>query len=315
MTKKEIPVYLFTGFLESGKTTFIGETLTDPQFNAGERTLVLLCEEGEEELDISSFPKKNVYIEVIASPEDLTPARLSALQRNHRAERVMVEYNGMWPLGILYNALPEDWMVYQEVLILDGTTFLEYNANLRQQMYDKLSSADPVIFNRLPHDFDKMLFHKTVRAASRNCNIVYEYADKQVEADEIEDPLPFDVTAPVIAVEDKDFAYLYQDMSEKLKEYDGKTVKFKGIVVKDPKFPKGYIAVGRQMMFCCAEDMAYRAFAAQPEDPTPFRTGMWIDVTGRITVKKCPLYQGQGPVLEILSWQPATPPEQPIATF
>ncbi len=40
-----IPVYLFTGFLDAGKTAFIQETLEDPGFNTGEKTLVLLCEE------------------------------------------------------------------------------------------------------------------------------------------------------------------------------------------------------------------------------------------------------------------------------
>ena len=39
----DIPVYLFTGFLESGKTKFIQETLEDERFNAGEKTLLLLC--------------------------------------------------------------------------------------------------------------------------------------------------------------------------------------------------------------------------------------------------------------------------------
>ena len=39
----EVPVYLFTGFLESGKTTFIQETLEDTRFNNGDMTLLLLC--------------------------------------------------------------------------------------------------------------------------------------------------------------------------------------------------------------------------------------------------------------------------------
>ena len=60
--KKEIPVYLFTGFLEAGKTRLVQETMEDERFNAGESTLILLCEEGEEELDVSSFPYKNVVI-------------------------------------------------------------------------------------------------------------------------------------------------------------------------------------------------------------------------------------------------------------
>ena len=44
-----IPVYIFSGFLEAGKTKFIQDTMEDPEFNAGEKTLILLCEEGEEE--------------------------------------------------------------------------------------------------------------------------------------------------------------------------------------------------------------------------------------------------------------------------
>ena len=46
---QQIPMYVFTGFLESGKTKFIQETLEDPRFNSGEKTLLLVLEEGEEE--------------------------------------------------------------------------------------------------------------------------------------------------------------------------------------------------------------------------------------------------------------------------
>ena len=38
---QQIPMYVFTGFLESGKTKFIQETLEDPRFNSGEKTLPL----------------------------------------------------------------------------------------------------------------------------------------------------------------------------------------------------------------------------------------------------------------------------------
>ncbi len=39
---KEIPVYLFTGFLESGKTMFIQDILRDPNFTE-EKTASLSC--------------------------------------------------------------------------------------------------------------------------------------------------------------------------------------------------------------------------------------------------------------------------------
>ena len=62
---QQIPVYAFTGFLESGKTKFIQETLEDPRFNAGERTLLLVCEEGEEEYAPDQFATDSVKIRVI----------------------------------------------------------------------------------------------------------------------------------------------------------------------------------------------------------------------------------------------------------
>ena len=55
-------MYVFTGFLESGKTKFIQETLEDPRFNSGERTLLLVFEEGEEEYDPTTYPCKDVFI-------------------------------------------------------------------------------------------------------------------------------------------------------------------------------------------------------------------------------------------------------------
>lgn len=81
---EDVPVYLFTGFLEGGKTKFIQETMEDPRFNKGERTLLLLCEEGEEEYDISTYPAKNVYQEVIEDESELNPEHLTELLEKHQ---------------------------------------------------------------------------------------------------------------------------------------------------------------------------------------------------------------------------------------
>ena len=117
---EEIPVYLFTGFLDAGKTKFIQETLEDVRFNNGESTLLLLCEEGEEEYEPTTFSGKNVFIEVIEDPSELTPINLERLQKKHAVERVIVEYNGMWMLDQLYQNMPEAWIVYQEFMFADA---------------------------------------------------------------------------------------------------------------------------------------------------------------------------------------------------
>ena len=145
---EDFPVYLFTGFLESGKTRFIKETLEDPRFNGGERTLLLLCEEGEVEYDTDLRCMENVFIEVIENESDLTPRVLDYLEKKHRAERVMVEYNGMWMLSSLYDNMPDAWAIYQEFLFIDAGTFLSYNANMRGLVVDKLTTCELAVFNR-----------------------------------------------------------------------------------------------------------------------------------------------------------------------
>ena len=116
--KQEIPVYLFTGFLDAGKTTFIQETMEDPAFNDGQRTLLLVCEEGEAEYSPVKFASSNVRTVTVEEEEDLTTDFLEKIQKESRCEKVVVEYNGMWMLDTLYNNMPEGWVVYQEMTLL-----------------------------------------------------------------------------------------------------------------------------------------------------------------------------------------------------
>lgn len=321
MAKQQIvPVYLITGFLESGKTTFLNETLSDPGFNVGERILLILCEEGEEEINSSGFPKNSRVSTVnIESSEELSTALLVDLQKKYKPEIVMIEYNGMWPLDHLYTQLPDAWQVAQEFMFVDGSTFVSYNNNMRTLMVDKFTSATTVIFNRLEKGFDKMFFHKCVRAVSRGANIIYEYNDEQrtVEADDIEDPLPFDINAPVIEIKDNDFAWFYRDIADDPQKYDGRTVKFKGICACDPRFPKGSFVIGRHIMVCCEADTAYRAFACDRGlfIGAEFDTGSWITVTATVKCEHHKIYESEGPVLKVKSYTLSNAPAQIVATF
>lgn len=129
----DIPVFLFTGFLDGGKTTFIQSLLMDKEFNKGQTILVLQCEEGEEELDLSKLPgNTRVFTESIDEEDALSEELLLRLQKKYKPTRIMVEYNGMWMLDSLFEALPENWAIAGETLFLDSTTFLSYNTNMRQ---------------------------------------------------------------------------------------------------------------------------------------------------------------------------------------
>ena len=313
--KKDIPVYLFTGFLESGKTKFIQETLEDRRFCNGERTLLLVCEEGEEEYAPEQFAGKNVFIRVASSQEELTADRLSAWLKETRAERVVIEYNGMWLLDVLYGAMPEGWMVYQEFMFADAGTFLTYNANMRQLVYDKLKSCELVVFNRFNGSMDKMEFHKIVRAASRRSDIAYEYVGGKVEYDDIVDPLPFDINAPIVEIGDDDYAEWYRDMSEEPKKYEGKTVRFKCRALVRKKMPEHSFIVGRHVMTCCVQDIQFAGLVCQWDKADTVKDDSWIVLTAKINFKFHRAYSKKGPVLTYIDSEPCDAPEQPVATF
>lgn len=312
----EIPVYSFTGFLDSGKTKFIQETLEDPRFNAGERTLLLVFEEGEEEYDFSTYPNKNVYLEVL-DQQTVTAKDLQALQKKYKAQRVVAELNGMQQVGDLYMRFPENWVVAQEVMFADSTTIMTYNANMRNLVMDKLVGAQMVVFNRLTPGADVMPFHKLARAASRRIDILYDYTDDTTSFDDIEDPLPFDINAPVIQVKDEDYALWYRDVSEEPQKYDGKTVCFKAQVAMLRRDKNGMFAPGRFVMTCCVEDIQFCGIPCRYAEASTLVSRGWVMVTAKISAEKHPLYKGEvGPILTAIEVVKNVQPAEPdVATF
>ncbi len=311
----EIPVYLFTGFLESGKTKFIQETLEDERFNSGEYTLLVLCEEGEEEYEPKTWSGKNVFIKTVDEPSQLTAELLSGWVKETGAERVIIEYNGMWTLENLYNAMPKKWTIYQEMMFADATTFENYNANMRSLVVDKLKSAELVIFNRFSDDLDKMPLHKIVRGIQRNNVIIYEYLDGSTEQDTIEDPLPFDINADVIEIADTDYALWYRDMMEETDKYNGKTVKFKGLSAKDKKMEANEFVTGRHVMTCCADDIQYAGLMCKTDAKCVVKTGDWFNITATISIEFNKAYKSKGPVLKVSEYTLTSEPEEKVVTF
>lgn len=310
-----LPVYLFTGFLEGGKTHIIQESMEDKRFNSGEKTLILQCEEGVDELDVSRFYGQNIYIEQIEDELEINKENLTALAKKHRLDRIIIEYNGMWSLNTLYENMPDNWAIYQEMMFADANTFLSYNANMRQLMVDKLLNCEMLVLNRTPENIDKEEVHKIVRGVSRRAAITYDYPDGHVEYDDIEDPLPYDLDATVVEITDENYAVFYRDLSEDMGKYNGKTLRFKGIVARDDKMGEKSLLAGRHVMTCCADDIAYHPLVCIFSEPNTAKTGDWMTVTGTIKIEKHKLYRGEGPVVYVKSTEFAVKPVQEVATF
>lgn len=310
-----IPAYVFTGFLDAGKTKFIQETLEDPRFNAGERTLLLVFEEGEEEYDLSAFPKKNVYQEVL-DQDTVTTQQLLALQKKYKAQRVVAELNGMKLVGDLYRRFPEGWAVVQEVMFADASTILQYNANMRNLVVDKLSGCEMVVFNRVTPGADTMPLHKLARAVNRRVDILYESTDGRSAYDDVQDPLPFDIQAPVIEINDPDYGLWYRDVSEEPEKYAGKTVRFKGQVARLRKDRDGIFAPGRFVMTCCVEDIQFCGIPCKYPGAAGLKARSWVMVTAKISAEKHALYKGEmGPILTAISVELVQPAQEEVVTF
>ncbi len=313
---EDIPVYLFVGFLEGGKTKFIQETLEDKRFNNGEKTLLLLCEEGEEEYDSSRFASKNVFQHVIDEQEDFNEDNLRKILNNCGATRVVLEYNGMWTINDLFENLPVEWAVYQAMCFVDSNTFLNYNANMRSLVVDKLNVSELVVFNRFDQSkMNQLDFHQIVRGVSRRIQIAYESITGDVAYDDIQDPLPFDINADEIVINDEDFALFYRDIMEEPEKYDKKRITFRASAVRDKKFPHATFAAGRHIMTCCVEDIQFCWLVCEWEKASLFDTRQWIRLTAEISIQRHKLYKGKGPVLRIQSVVLTNAPEQEVATF
>jgi len=220
--------------------------MEDPNFDSGDKTLLLVCEEGELEYEPSRFAFGGVHVAQIEDKSELTPENLTALEKKSGCGRVIIEYNGMWLVQELYDAMPDNWLVYQCLATADGTTIKTYAGDnaMRGLLLDKLRGSELLVVNRaeaVNDDESRQLIHKLVRQASRRCDIAYEFKDGSVAYDDIPDPLPFDINAPIIEIPEEFFGVWYMDCMDDPKKYDGKTVKYLAPGLPDPEGRQGCV--------------------------------------------------------------------------
>lgn len=314
MAKKPIPVYMICGFLDAGKTNFISPMLTSPEFTQDERTLLLICEEGEEEYDVTALGKYNVFPFCLDGKEDLNLARMEALEAEYHPTQVVMEYNGMWQITDSIPAFPPHWDLYQIVTIVEAPTFNSYAKNMASLMMEKLREADLIVFNRCTDELAEVLRQRNLKMLNRRAEMYLEYADDRME--NYDNGLcPFDLSVPVLDLTDDEYGFWYTDCIDNPERYVGKTVKFRGIVAQSPKFPRRMYAVGRFAMVCCAEDTAFLGMLCSGPEHKRLNTKDWVMVTGEVELKKLDILGGEGPVLRTKDVIPCDPPEDPLVYF
>lgn len=312
---QEIPVYVFTGFMDSGKTSLIQETLYENNFGEGARTLILCCEDGEKEYDEAKLRTVNAKLVMLEEQTDFTTEKLNEIQQEYQPQQIFLEYNGTWDMAtLLETPLPKGWVIVQSLATVDATTFEMYLNNMRAMIMEQLFKADVVIFNRCEEDTPKGKFRRAVKAMNRPAQIVYERADGTVDENDNEE-LPFDITQDVIEISDADYAIWFMDAQENPKKYDGKKVHFLALVYNPDKLKKGMMVPGRFAMTCCVEDIQFLGYKCKYDRSDEIPHKSWIDITAEVRCEFAKEYRGKGPVLYPISIKPAEKPEDELVYF
>ena len=297
MNEITVPIYLITGFLESGKTTFLDFTLQQEYFAVEGKTLLILCEEGEVEYDEEALTKYNTVVEVIESREDFTEERLMLMDILYKPERVVIEYNGMWLVSDFDKMkLPDGWGVEQQITCVDASTFKIYLSNLKSIFMDMVRTADMIVFNRCTEDDPLADYRRSIKVVNQSVEIIFE--DEDGELDEIfEDELPYDLEAPVIDIYPEDYGIWFVDAMDNPGRYEGKTVHFKARALHPRGMGSKYFIPGRTAMTCCADDTTFLGFVCRSENAPHIKEGSWVEITATMKLENRMEYQGEGIVL------------------
>ena len=315
MKEPDVMVYLMTGFLDSGKTQFLNFTLSQDYFQIDGKTLLILCEEGEEEYDPRELLKYGVVIETVEDKEELTEEWLEEMNKKHKPERVVIEYNGMWQVSEFEKMkLPAGWAIEQKITTVDASTFQMYLTNLKPLFVEMVKGAELVLFNRCEDKKPLAGYRRSVKVVSPQAEVIFE--DENGEVDNIfEDEVPYDLKAPVIEIPREDYGIWYMDVSERPEVYAGKKVRFKGQVLKNKYFKDKNFVPGRKVMTCCAEDTQFIGYISFYNNIASLENREWIWVTATIKYEFQMAYKKKGPVLYVESVEKTGAPKEEMVFF
>ena len=315
MNEITVPIYLITGFLESGKTSFLNFTLQQDYFYTEGTTLLILCEEGEVEYDKAVLEMSNTVVEIIEKEEDLTTDRLAAMNILYQPERVIIEYNGMWLVSNFEKMQkPEGWGVEQQITCVDASTFQMYMANMKSIFMDMVRNSDMVVFNRCKKEDPLATYRRGIKVANQRAEVIFE--DEEGELDDIfQDEMPFDVNAPVIDILPEDYGIWFVDAMDHPETYVKKTVKFKARVMKPRGMGSKFFVPGRTAMTCCADDTTFLGYVCKSAFAPKLQQGQWVEVTAKVGIENRMEYQGEGIVLYADFVEPCEPLEEEMVYF
>lgn len=306
---KEVLVYFISGFMDSGKTSLIKETIIENDFLRDSKTLILQCEEGDEGFSKKELENPHIALEVIEKKEDYNLETLNQLDQKHQPENVFIEYNGMWEYDLfLESGFPKGWVLAQSLATVDATTFDMYNSNMRVMVMEQLFKAEVVIINRCNENTPKAKYRQMIKSFNMAAQVVFERMDGSI--DQSMEELPYDLSSDKIRIGDENYGIFFTDIMEHPQKYDGKIITFVALIYNPDKMKKGRLIPGRFVITCCEEDMRFMGLVCKYEDSKAIPHKSWQEVTGRISYEFSTQYKGKGPVLYLTSYREVEKPLQ-----
>ena len=292
-----VPVYLVNGFLEGGKTTFLRFTVAQEYFDIDETTLLILCEEGEEEYSRVELDAHDTEMVVVEDQEGFQEELLQNLEEKFRPGRVLVEYNGMWQTGDFHRMnLPEGWGIVQQITIIDASTCQVYMNNMKSLFMDMVRDSELIIFNRCTPELPLASFRRNIKAVNQRSEIIFENEDGEL-GNLFEEEMPFDISGPLVEIPLEDYGIWYLDALEHTDRYVGKSVRFRAMVMRDRRIGHGIFVPGRMAMACCEEDTSFIGFICKSDEAEKLKNGQWITLTAKVAEEYARAYRAKGPVL------------------
>ncbi len=306
------PVYIINGFLDAGKTDFFRYTIAQPYFRTKGKTLLIVCEEGENDYEDKLLKNTNTIVEFIEDEEDFNPDALIKLDAKYSPERILVEYNGMWNYKNM--VLPVMWNLEQQITVIDASSFELYFNNMKSLLAEQIRNSDLILFNRCDGIEDLASYKRNVKAINQKADIIFEDTNGEVDVT-LDEDLPFDLNQDPIELNNYGYGMFYLDALDHTERYEGKNVRFKGMVLKPQEFPDNRFVPGRMAMTCCAQDMQFLGFACEYDNAPSLKEKDWVLVTAKVEKRFVPEYKGEGPVLVALSVESTNEPDNPIIDF
>lgn len=308
-------IYLFTGFLDSGKSTFINDTITTTDFCEGEKTLLIVSEQGEIEYNQEQIESFHCDIIYVTSEEQWTYEFFEELKEKYNPTQVLVELNGMFNVNrFLACSLPDEWEVVQVLTTINARTFGLYIQNMRSLLFQHVVHTDLLIFNRIDDSIKKSFLRNNIKAINSSCQIIYEREDGTVNTLD-DDELPFDISGNELDILDHDFGIFCMDALDHPDKYDGKIITMKGkFIGRDKQIEDGFV-IGRLAMVCCEEDTSLIGMICEHPAAKQLIPNEWIQVKGKIHLEYDDELGGDVCILKVEDLKVVPPLENEYVTF